>query len=221
MSALHIFDMDGTLLRGTSGPIEISRRLDRLDPLHELERRWAAHEITELDFALAIRELWHDLTPELVAAVALEAPWIEGIEAVCADIAARGERSMLITMSPDFFANHLLSLGIDVVRASTFPPLPFRAAIDPAGIITPADKVRLAESERRAHGLARSACVAYGDSWSDLQLFAELDNTVAVNADAALESIARVAYRGEDLTDAYAHGRALLERSQTESADRA
>jgi hypothetical protein len=46
---------------------------------------------------------------------------------------------MLITMSPDFFANHLLSLGIDVVRASTFPPLPFRAAVDP-GILTPADK---------------------------------------------------------------------------------
>jgi phosphoserine phosphatase len=124
-------------------------------------------------------------------------------------------------MSPDFFANPLLSLGVDVVRASTFPPLPFRATVDPAGILTPADKVGLAESERRGYGLARSACVAYGDSWSDLQLFAELENTIAVNADPALESIARVAYRGANLSDAYAQGRALLERSRTESADRA
>jgi phosphoserine phosphatase len=221
VTALHIFDMDGTLLRGTSGPIEISRRLGCLEALYELERGWAAADITELDFALAIRELWHDLTPELVAAVALDAPWIEGIEAVCADIAARGERSMLITMSPDFFANHLLSLGVDVVCASTFPPLPFRAAVDPAGILTPTDKVRLAESERRAHGLPRRACVAYGDSLSDLPLFAELDNTVAVNADATLERIAGVVYRGEDLTHAYAHGRALLQRAASGPGERA
>jgi hypothetical protein len=48
---------------------------------------------------------------------------------------------------------------------------------------------------------------------SDLHLFAVLDNTVAVNADAALERAARVAYRGEDLREAYAHGRALLDAS--------
>ena len=53
--------------------------------------------------------------------------------------------------------------------------------------------------------------MAYGDSLSDVPLFAELGNTVAVNADATLEAIARVVYRGDTLLDAYAHGRALLE----------
>ena len=61
MSALHIFDMDGTLLRGTSASIEISRRLDCLE--------------------------------------------------------------------------HLRERGVDVVCASHFPPLPFREAVDPAGIL--------------------------------------------------------------------------------------
>ena len=46
---------------------------------------------------------------------------------------------------------------------------------------------------------------------SDVPLFAVLQNTVAVNADAALERAARVVYRGEDLREAYAHGRALLD----------
>ncbi|MGZ4176029.1 MAG: HAD family hydrolase [Solirubrobacteraceae bacterium] len=209
MSALHVFDMDGTLLRGTSASIEISRRIGRLEPLADLERGFAAEEITAADFALEMRVLWADLTAELVAEVVADAPWIDGIEDVCCDIAARGERSMLITMSPNFFAEHLGARGIDVVRASRFPPLPFAAGVDPDGILNPADKVRLAEEERAALGLPRSACVAYGDSMSDIPLFAVLENTVAVNADAALEQAARVAYRGEDLREAYARGRKL------------
>lgn len=211
MTALHVFDMDGTLLRGTSAAIEISRRIDRLEPLAELERGFAAEEISAADFAMATRSLWADLTAELVAEVVADAPWIEGIDDVCRDIAARGERSMLITMSPNFFAEHLAVRGIDVVRASSWPPLPFAAPIDPAGILSPADKVRLAEEERAAHGLDRSACVAYGDSMSDIPLFAVLENTVAVNADPAVEQAARVAYRGEDLREAYAQGRELLD----------
>ena len=140
MSALHIFDMDGTLLRGTSGPIEISRRLDRLDALLALEHRWAVEEITATEFAREVRELWHDLPPEVVAEAFVAAPWIDGIDEVCADIAARGERSMLITMSPDFFANHLHDRGIDVVCATPFPPLPFAAPVDVAGVLNPTDK---------------------------------------------------------------------------------
>jgi phosphoserine phosphatase len=216
MTALHVFDMDGTLLRGTTAPIEISRRIGRLEPLAELERGFATEEITATEFAVEMRALWQDLTAELVAEIVADAPWIDGIEDVCHDIAQRGERSMLITMSPSFFAQHLGDRGIDIVRASQFPPLPFAAPIDPTGILNPADKVRLAEAERAAHGLPRSACVAYGDSMSDIPLFAVLQNTVAVNADAALESAARVAYRGQDLREAYAHGRALLDVAASE-----
>jgi phosphoserine phosphatase len=213
MTALHVFDMDGTLLRGTTAAIEISRRVGRLERLEELERAFAAEEISPPGFAVEMRALWEELTAEVVAEVVADAPWIGGIEDVCADIAQRGEHSMLITMSPNFFAEHLGSRGIDVVRASRWPPLPFAAPIDPTGILSPADKVRLTEAELTAQGLPRRACVAYGDSMSDLHLFAVLDNTVAVNADAALERAARVAYRGEDLREAYAHGRALLDAS--------
>lgn len=45
------------------------------------------------------------------------------------------------------------------------------------------------------------AFVAYGDSMSDLPLFAALDNTVAVHADPALEVAARITYRGNDLRE--------------------
>jgi phosphoserine phosphatase len=47
---------------------------------------------------------------------------------------------------------------------------------------------------------------------SDLPLFGELGNTVAVNAEQALEHVAAIAYRGDSLAEAYALGRALLDR---------
>lgn len=212
MSALHVFDMDGTLLRGTTASLEISRRLGQLDELTDLEHRFATGVIPAAGFALEVRELWADLDPDLVADVTAGAPWIEGIAEVCADIQERGETSMLITLSPDFFARHLRTLGIDVVHASRFPPPPFAEPVDPAGILDPADKVRLTETERVARDLPVDACVAYGDSMSDEPLFDHLRNTVAVNARPALEAVARVAYRGDDLREAYALGRSLLAR---------
>ena len=213
MTALHIFDMDGTLLRGTTASIELSRRLGRLEPLAELEASFAAERISAAAFSIQTRELWAELSAELVAEVVGDSPWIEGIAEVCADIGQRGERSMLITLSPHFFAEHLRNFGVDTIAASRFPPLPFAEPIDPAGILEPADKVRLAEAERHALGLSPQRCVAYGDSMSDLPLFRVLEKTVAVNADPALEAIAAVTYRGESLLDAYASARDLLERS--------
>ena len=50
---------------------------------------------------------------------------------------------------------------------------------------------------------------------SDEPLFAHLPNTVAVNADPTVEALARVAYRGEDLREAYAHGRDLLDQASS------
>jgi hypothetical protein len=61
MTALHVFDMDGTLLRGTTAAIEISRRVGRLQPLAELERRFAGEEISAPDFAVETHALWEDL----------------------------------------------------------------------------------------------------------------------------------------------------------------
>jgi phosphoserine phosphatase len=214
MTALHVFDMDGTLLRGTTAPIELSRRLDRIETLADLEAGFATERITAAEFAVEMRALWTELSAEVVAEVVSASPWIDGIADVCGDIARRGERSMLITMSPDFFAEHLLQFGIDVVAASRFPPLPFTEPIDPAGILEPADKVRLVEQERISRGLAPGDCVAYGDSMSDLPLFGVLANTVAVNADENLERVAAAAYRGGNLRDAYALARELLGRRQ-------
>ncbi len=213
MTTLHIFDMDGTLLPGTSANLQIARHLGATEPLVELEARFAAGEIDTRRFAAAIHELWRDLTPLAVAAAFAASPWLAGIPEVCADIRERGERSLVITMSPDFFARHLLELGFDEVVASRFPALPFAEPLDPANILTPGDKVRIVAEMCGRYGLSRSQCVAYGDSMSDVPLFRQLTNTVAVNGDRHLAELATLSYYGNDLADAYALGRTLLMRA--------
>jgi phosphoserine phosphatase len=207
---LHVFDMDGTLLEGTAASLQIARHLGSIEELVELEAQFAAGEIDTRGFSAAVHALWGDLTPPAVADVFAASPWLTGIREVCADIRERGERSVVITMSPDFFARHLLDLGFDDVMASRFPALPFLEPLDPANILTPRDKVRIVENMCEQYGISRSQCVAYPDSMSDAPLFRHLTRTVAVNADHHLTELAALSYRGNDLAEAYALGRALL-----------
>jgi phosphoserine phosphatase len=207
---LHVFDMDGTLLLRTTAGLEIARRLDCLPRLLELEHRFAAGTLDTRGFSAEIARLWQALTAELVAEVFDGCPWIGGLPEVLADIAERGEHSLVITMSPDFFAERLRGFGFAEVAASRFPPLPLRELPDPAGILTPADKVRIVVAALARLGLTGRQCLAYGDSASDLPLFAHLPHTVAVNASPDLEELAAARYRGDDLLAAYRLGRGLL-----------
>lgn len=210
MTALHVFDMDGTLLRGTTASLRIASAYGGEAELLALEARFIAGDIDTYGFADEVHRMWTGLTPAVVAAAFTGSPWINGIEEVCADIRRCAERSMVVTMSPDFFAAHLTAWGFDAVMASRFPAPPFAAPIDPTAILTPLDKVRVVEELRLTYGIDRSRCVAYGDSMTDAPLFRHLDATVAVNADEHLAGLAAVSYRGDDLTEAYALGRAHL-----------
>ncbi|KJY42424.1 hypothetical protein VR41_07900 [Streptomyces sp. NRRL B-1568] len=208
MSRLHVFDMDGTLLRGTTASLQIARRLDCLPALLRLEAAFTSGAVDTRAFAAEICRLWQGLTPRVVRDVFAEAPWIDGLPEVLDDIRGRGERSVVVTMSPDFFADGLRDLGVDEVVASRFPPPPFRTAPDPAGILSPLDKVRAVDRIRTAAALDRDACVAYGDSGSDIPLFRTLRHTVAVNAVDDLRRLARFHYDGDDLRGAYRLARA-------------
>jgi phosphoserine phosphatase len=213
VTVLHVFDMDGTLLRGTSAPLRIASVHGGEAELLAWEARFVAGEVDGRAFAAAVHAMWTGLTPATVAAAFDGSPWMTGVADVCADIRRRGERSAVVTMSPDFFAVRLTAWGFDTVVASRFPAPPFTAPVDPEAILTPHDKVRIVEDLRTRYGIDRTRCVAYGDSMSDAPLFRHLAATVAINADAHVSDLAATSYTGDDLTEAYALGRALLAAS--------
>jgi phosphoserine phosphatase len=210
VSLLHVFDMDGTLLRGTTASLEIARKLGCLSDLTQLEASFGAGTLSTCDFASAVCRMWSTLTLSLVDEIFAASPWMSGTGEVMADIRTRGERSLVVTMSPDFFAIGLRGLGVDEVIASRFPPLPFRCAPDPANILSPADKVTAVDRVLAHHGMSREQCVAYGDSRSDGPLFGVLSHTVAINADDSLRGLAWIQYEGLDLREAYRMARLRL-----------
>ncbi|MFE7607976.1 HAD family hydrolase [Streptomyces celluloflavus] len=204
MGKLHLFDMDGTLLYGSAAAIEISRQLGLEREIDELERGFAAGELTPPQFAQLACDLWAaELTEPQVAAAFECAPWLAGIQEVWADIRARGERCAVISLSPSFFVERLLAWGADAAHGSRWPAVPIRERVEPAGILSSAAKVRIADELCARYGLTRADCVAYGDSMSDTDLFAAVPASVAVNADHHVSDLASYAYAGRDLREAY------------------
>jgi hypothetical protein len=62
MGILHVFDMDGALLAGTTASVELARQLGGVEDLQALEARFAAEEIDTHGFAVTLREMWRGVS---------------------------------------------------------------------------------------------------------------------------------------------------------------
>ncbi|MEU4492844.1 HAD-IB family phosphatase [Streptomyces sp. NPDC023998] len=200
---LHIFDLDGTLIRGSAAAVEISRQLGLLEEIGELERELIAHRIGPPEYAERVHALWSDLTEAHVAAAFEAAPWLDGIQEVWREIREGGDYCAVISLSPSFFVERLLSWGAHAAHGSRFPELPFTQPVDPSGILNAAAKVKIADRLCAEFGVTLDRCVAYGDSMSDAEIFAVVPTTVAMNADHHLSGLATHTYTGGDLREAY------------------
>ncbi|OEU90297.1 hypothetical protein DB35_03205 [Streptomyces abyssalis] len=160
-SRLHLFDLDGTLIHGSSAAVEISHQLGLDDEIRELELAFAAGGMTPPDFAARACAMWSELTEDHVTAAFLEAPWLSGIREVWDDIRERGERSAVISLSPDFFVSRLL------VQAPR--PRAARGAADTAADTAgPARRTDLradAVTDAVADARGRGADATYGSRW--------------------------------------------------------
>jgi phosphoserine phosphatase len=86
MSRLHIFDMDGTLLKG-SACLELSRYLGQFEAVNAIEERWSRGEVTHLGFWEECLPLWEGLDDAGIDKTFAATLWLDSIEAVWADIA--------------------------------------------------------------------------------------------------------------------------------------
>lgn len=208
---LFVFDMDGTLLIGTTACIEIAKASGTLAELHSLELRFASGEIDAFCFAENIGALWGMVDAQVVRNAFDATPKLANIQAVTSLIRRGGGKSCLITMSPDFYADLFYEYGFDFIGASRFP----RSPDDPVKrehILNPADKATIVQRWCRQLGFDLNQCVAFGDSMSDYLLFKELQYTVSVNGDTTLRDLARYQYEGSDLHDAFLQVCAAIRR---------
>ena len=207
MSCLHVFDMDGTLLKG-SACLEISRTVGALAETLAIEDVWSRGEISDNDFWVRCLPLWKDLSDEQVDRAFAESPWLDGVQSVFADIKSRDEKSAVISQSPLFFVERLHAWGVNYVYGSLVTPGNSTGA---ERLMTSRDKLDITGRLLSELGLTHDNCIAYGDSMSDLDLFKSLPKTVAVNARKPIRELASVCYEGPSMWSGYAAGRKLLE----------
>lgn len=207
MSYLHVFDMDGTLLKG-SACLEISRTVGVLAETLDIEDTWSKGEISDNDFWVRCLPLWKDLTDEQIDRTFATSPWLKGVQSVFADIKSRNEKSAVISQSPLFFVERLHAWGVNFAYGSLVTPGNSAGAEQ---LMTSRDKLNITGRLLSELGLSYDHCIAYGDSMSDLDLFKSLPNTVAVNAREPIRELARVCYEGPSMWDGYAAGRKLLD----------
>ncbi|MEV0175115.1 haloacid dehalogenase-like hydrolase [Streptomyces sp. NPDC050803] len=203
MTRLHLFDLDGTLLHGTTAPVEISRQLGLEAETVALDRAISAGLIGSPEYATQVHALWADLTEAHVTAAFEGAPWLTRIREVWAEIRRQGEYCAVVSLSPSFFVERLLGWGAHAAHGSVFPSVPFTEPVDPAGVLSAAAKVHIADRLCEEFGITRTDCIAYGDSLSDKDLFGAVPISVAVNADRHLSGLATHSYMGRDLWEAY------------------
>lgn len=202
MARLHLFDLDGTLLHGTSAPVEISRQLGLEAEAVALDQAVGAGLIDPPEYARRAHALWVELTEAHVAAFE-GAPWLARIREVWAEIRRQGDYCAVVSLSPSFFVERLVGWGAHAAHGSRFPAVPFTEPVDPTGVLSAAAKVVIADRLCGEFGVTRAECIAYGDSSSDRDLFGTVPISVAVNADHHLSDIATHSYTGKDLWEAY------------------
>lgn len=212
MTKLHIFDMDGTLLRSTAS-VEISRSIGAHAEATTIERDWLAGQISGVGFWERCLTLWETIDDTQIGVAFESAPWMQGVADVFADIAARGEHSVVITQSPQFFVDRLLGWGAEKAYGTR---IILGGSVRESQLLSADDKVKIVIDLLNQYRLEPASCVAYGDSTSDVPLFEWLPHTVAINASDQVKQLARTSYDGVDLRTAYSAGRSLLHTSATQ-----
>ncbi|MDO0929514.1 haloacid dehalogenase-like hydrolase [Streptomyces sp. TG1A-8] len=199
-TALAVFDMDGTLLPGTTACRQIA--LVAEDPLvvERLEGDYRDGLIDSTEFARRALASWAHAGPGLYRRAFDACPKIGGVERTLAWLRARSVVTCLITMAPRPFAECFT--GFDHVFASSYPD----------DILNPEDKPEVVRRLQRRLGIDGMRTIAFGDSDSDIPLFRALTRTVAVNATPNLAAMAARRYDGDDLWEALRTLYALRER---------
>ncbi|WP_051717681.1 HAD family hydrolase [Streptomyces sp. NRRL F-5727] len=200
---LAVFDMDGTLIPGTTACRQIGLAAGDVATVERLEREYRAGLIDSTAFADHCLTSWERAGDGLYRTAFAGCPKIGGLEEALARLRARSYVTCLITMSPRPFAE--LFDGFDHVFASTYP----------TDILDPEDKPLIVDRLRRRLGLRLDQVVAFGDADSDVPLFRALTRTVAVNSTPNLRELAAHHYDGDDIAHAL---RMVLPDEETEPA---
>jgi phosphoserine phosphatase len=200
-----VFDLDGTLLRGTTVSLLLAQWLGREGEITELERAFHAHEISNSVVAdtsagwlagKSVAEAWRVLE---------DGSWIDGM-AETFQVLAGAQVSLLLGTITWSFAGEMLRERYGFAAASG------TEMQAPDGVLSGVvsryfdehDKASFVEDWCAQHGYSMSQVAAIGDSRSDVPLFHRAGMSIALNATPDAQAAATHVLDTEDLRDVLA-----------------
>jgi phosphoserine phosphatase len=197
-----VFDLDGTLLRGTTVSLLLAPWLGRTAELTELERAFQANEISN-KLAADMCAGW--FTGRSVAdALRLlsDGPWIAGMAETLELLRAAGSRLLLATLTWRFAADMLgARYGFLAVSGTEMPVRGGLLSGSVSRHFDEHDKAHFVEEWCEQNGHSMRDVAAVGDSRSDVPLFRRVGTSIALNATADARAAATHVLETEDLRD--------------------
>ncbi|MGE0725810.1 MAG: HAD family hydrolase [Alphaproteobacteria bacterium] len=203
---LVAFDLDGTLLPGTTVSLILADRFDHRAEMDALEARYARGEIGNDVVASESARHFAGVPLAALAAALADAPFIAGIAATVAALRAAGIVPIVatVTLRP---AARIVAERFGFAAASGTEMGIREGCL--TGVITRhfdgRDKAAFVRAEAAARGFALADCAAVGDSRSDLPTFAIVGRAIALNATPDAVAAASLSLRTGDLRDVLPH----------------
>src|SRR2546423_7631573 len=196
---LVFFDVDGTLVPGTSTSQHLARWHGHLAELSAAEAAYDAGTLSNAEACVLDARAWRGRTPAEVHDRLASLPVVDGITDTVEWCRAHGVRPYLATLAWEPVARYLAGrFGFAGCCGPTLATANGYYTGDVGRHFDEYDKRDFAAATAAAAGVPLSACAAGGDSRSDLPLFAEVGLPIAFNATPAVEAVAPPAGHGSD-----------------------
>jgi phosphoserine phosphatase len=200
---LACFDLDGTLVPGTSTCQHLAAKLGHLEHMTQLESQYSSGKISNDEVADTDATHYAGQSIDTIKSHLDTIPVIDGVSTVVATLASLGIDSLICTVTWRFAAQ-ILATRYGFVGASGV-----EMRLDKQGVLSGRVSKYFDEFDKRA--FVRSYCAdrqipmsrvfAVGDSRSDIPLFGAVGFSVALNATPTATAAASAAIQTNDLTD--------------------
>jgi phosphoserine phosphatase len=199
------FDLDGTLLVGTSVSLLLADWQGKTEEIDELERAFRAGEISNSAVADAQAAWLVDRPVTEVWEVLARGPWIAGIEETLHALHEAGVQSLLATITWSFAAQFLAERhGFAAVSGTEMHASNGLLSGRVSRYFDEHDKLTFVAQWCEAHGHSMDEVAAIGDSRSDIPLFAAVERSIALNATPDARAAATDRLDSTDLRDVLA-----------------
>jgi phosphoserine phosphatase len=200
---LACFDLDGTLVPGTSTCQHLAGKLGHLEYLAKLEAQYSRGEISNAAVADGDGPFYAGHSLDTIKRHLDSIPIITGVAPVVTTLANLGIESLICTVTWRFAAQ-IVATRYGFVDASGTEML-----LDEQGVLTGRvakyfdefDKLAFVRSYCAERQIPLARVFAVGDARSDIPLFGSVGFSVALNATAAARTAASVAMQTTDLND--------------------